>query len=100
MVFLTPSNNFTMTLNRTVTNVGDSMSTYKVKVQEPSGIRVIVKPQTLSFSNVKEQVQFAVTFSKSIRSTENRFYSEGFLMWVSLNENITVRSPISVLMKL
>ncbi|KAM0935307.1 putative cucumisin [Dioscorea sansibarensis] len=100
MVFLTPSNNFTVTLNRTVTNVGDSMSTYKVQVQEPNGITVIVKPETLSFSNVKEQVQFAVTFSKNIGSTENILYSEGFLTWVSLNGNITVRSPISVLLKL
>ncbi|KAJ0970923.1 hypothetical protein J5N97_018882 [Dioscorea zingiberensis] len=39
-VFLTKSNDYAMTVNRTVTNVGDAESSYTVQVTEPNGASV------------------------------------------------------------
>ncbi|KAK1261812.1 Subtilisin-like protease [Acorus gramineus] len=82
-----------VTFNRTVTNVGEGSSTYKVEVNAPVGVSVVVAPQTLSFRTLKEKMSFTVTFSL-LKSTAEGSYVEGQLRWVSAKH--TVRSPISV----
>ncbi|KAK1274322.1 Subtilisin-like protease [Acorus gramineus] len=47
---------------RTVTNVGEASSNYKVEVDEPRGVSVVVEPQILQFSRVNEKDYF-VTLS-------------------------------------
>ncbi|KAK1305545.1 Subtilisin-like protease SDD1 [Acorus calamus] len=82
-----------VTFNRTVMNVGEGSSTYKVEVDAPVGVSVVVAPQTLSFRTLKEKMSFTVTFSL-LKSTAEGSYVEGQLRWVSAKH--TVRSPISV----
>lgn len=45
---------------RTVTNVGDWNSVYKVKTRAPSGTMVTVKPEKLSFRRVGQKLSFLV----------------------------------------
>ncbi|KAH7687172.1 Peptidase S8 subtilisin-related protein [Dioscorea alata] len=96
MVFLTASNSYTVTVNRTVTNVGDATSTYSVTVVEPSGGSVTVNPETITFSSVNQQSQYSVTFSNSVGGTGTAAYSQGSLTWASSDGSTTVRSPIMV----
>ncbi|KAM0935302.1 putative cucumisin [Dioscorea sansibarensis] len=96
MTFLTASNSYTMTVNRTVTNVGDAESTYTVKVVEPSGASVTVTPETITFSSENEQTQYSVTFSNNVGGTGTATYSQGSLTWASSDGKTTVRSPIMV----
>ncbi|KAH7687173.1 Peptidase S8 subtilisin-related protein [Dioscorea alata] len=96
MVFLKTSNSYSVTVNRTVTNVGDAKSTYTVKVVEPSGAAVTVTPETITFSGENEQTQFSVTFSNNAQGTRMATYSQGSLTWVSSDGKTTVRSPIII----
>ena len=50
MVATSPGHAFKAEIPRTVTNVGDTESTYKAIISAPSGITVTVVPDTLSFS--------------------------------------------------
>ncbi|MQM23678.1 hypothetical protein Taro_056745 [Colocasia esculenta] len=81
----------TVSVNRTVTNVGAAGETYKVEVEEPAGVTVSVNPQTLRFSAVKEKQSFTVTVTKHGSATG---LFEGSLRWVSAKH--AVRSPIGV----
>ncbi|KAK1304825.1 Subtilisin-like protease SDD1 [Acorus calamus] len=77
---------------RTVTNVGEASSNYKVEIHEPRGVSVVVEPQILQFSQVNEKKDYFVTLS--INSSTKGSYAEGELRWVS--DKHFVRSPISV----
>lgn len=85
------------TFSRTVTNVGEAHSTYKVQIYNPPGVVISVKPATLYFSGVNQKLTYSVTFSRSSyggpRNGSSPF-SQGFINWVS--PNYFVRSPISV----
>jgi len=65
-----------VTVNRTVTNVGDAAAKYTVKVDVPKSVTVTVKPETLQFSKVNEKQTFTV-------SVTARGSAEGNLKWVS-----------------
>lgn len=46
--------------HRTVTNVGLPVSTYKAVIQTPPGLKVTVRPATLSFRSLGQKVSFTV----------------------------------------
>ncbi|XVF73321.1 hypothetical protein PTKIN_Ptkin12aG0192300 [Pterospermum kingtungense] len=83
--------NISFTYKRTVTNVGVPISTYKVSVEEPKGVSVIVKPSILSFKKLGEKLSYQVSFIGLGRTNK---YAFGSLVWVSGNHR--VRSPIAV----
>ncbi|XP_015085422.1 subtilisin-like protease SBT1.7 [Solanum pennellii] len=81
------------TYTRTVTNVGDATSSYKVEVASPKDVVVEVEPAELNFSELKQKLTYQVTFSKT-SSSSNIEVVEGFLKWTSNRHS--VRSPIAV----
>ncbi|XP_020080165.1 subtilisin-like protease SBT1.7 [Ananas comosus] len=86
-----------VTVDRTVTNVGDAVSTYEVKYDEPEGVRVEVTPDTLQFSRAGQMKDFQVTLSVEPGSPTVRMAGqvfEGQMAWVS--GKYYVRSPIAV----
>ncbi|XP_049377987.1 subtilisin-like protease [Solanum stenotomum] len=81
------------TYTRTVTNVGDATSSYKVEVASPKGVVVEVEPSELNFSELNQKLTYQVTFSKTT-SSSNIEVAEGFLKWTSNRHS--VRSPIAL----
>ncbi|KAG0468552.1 hypothetical protein HPP92_017880 [Vanilla planifolia] len=84
----------TVTVTRTVTNVGDTDTTYTVDFVEPEGVRIDVSPVTLDFKNVGEMKSYNVTISFKSTPMPPGDYSEGHLAWDS--GKYFVRSPIAV----
>lgn len=90
--FNSTATNATATYKRTLTNVGIPVSTYAVKVSEPQGISIIVRPQVLNFRKIGEKLSYKVSFiAKGIVSADSSF---GSVVWVS--DKHSVRSPIAV----
>ncbi|NP_001234257.2 subtilisin-like endoprotease precursor [Solanum lycopersicum] len=83
------------TYTRTVTNVGDAKSSYKVEVASPEGVAIEVEPSELNFSELNQKLTYQVTFSKTANSS-NTEVIEGFLKWTSNRHS--VRSPIALLL--
>ncbi|KAL1193133.1 Subtilisin-like protease SBT4.8 [Cardamine amara subsp. amara] len=85
---------FTVTFNRTVTNVGISNSKYKSKVVlgQGSKLKVMVSPSVLSMKSVNEKQSFVVTVSGS--DVNPKLPSSAQLIWYDGTHN--VRSPIVV----
>lgn len=86
--------NVTITLKRTVTNVGIPRSDYTVKINNPKGIAVIVKPEKLSFGSLGEKLSYQVSFVGLGGKEASGEFSFGSLVWVS--GKYAVRSPIAV----
>ncbi|KAK6158083.1 hypothetical protein DH2020_005397 [Rehmannia glutinosa] len=87
----------TQTYNRTVTNVGQPISSYVVEIVPPPGIDVIVEPSKLDFVEVNQKLQYQVTFSRP-NSTTNIGYVQGHIRWNSSKHS--VRSPIAVILQM
>ncbi|PSS29469.1 Subtilisin-like protease [Actinidia chinensis var. chinensis] len=68
-----------MTVSRTVTNVGPIMSVYFARVEAPHGINVIVEPSILAFNFTTKKLKFKVTFCSQFR-VQGR-YTFGYLYW-------------------
>ncbi|WMV43760.1 hypothetical protein MTR67_037145 [Solanum verrucosum] len=85
------------TYTRTVTNVGDAKSSYKVRIASPKGVVMKVKPSKLNFSMLNQKLTYQVTFSKTTNSSKSGVV-EGFLKWNSNRHS--VRSPIAVVFAL
>ncbi|XP_049415574.1 subtilisin-like protease isoform X2 [Solanum stenotomum] len=83
------------TYTRTVTNVGDATSSYKVEVASPKGVVIEVEPSELNFSKLNQKLTYQVTFSKTTNSS-NPEVVEGFLKWTSNRHS--VRSPIALVL--
>ncbi|KAG9442891.1 hypothetical protein H6P81_018745 [Aristolochia fimbriata] len=81
-----------LTVSRTVTNVGPVNSVYAVHVEHPPGVWVGVNPSILSFNSSIKQLTFSVTFH-SLLKVQGR-YSFGSLSW-SDGTHI-VRIPLAV----
>ncbi|KAJ3682089.1 hypothetical protein LUZ60_014662 [Juncus effusus] len=81
-----------VTVNRTVTNVGKVNEKYKVEIDMPKEVKVVVKPKELRFSAVNEKRSFTVTVI-----SKNKNGVEGNMKWVSKDH--VVRSPIAVVAK-
>ncbi|XP_055821399.1 subtilisin-like protease [Solanum dulcamara] len=83
------------TYTRTVTNVGDATSSYKVEIASPKGVVVEVEPSELNFSQLNQKLTYQVIFSKTTNSTKPGIV-EGFLKWTSNRHS--VRSPIALML--
>ncbi|MBA0592387.1 hypothetical protein Gorai_009369 [Gossypium raimondii] len=92
--FKQKARNVMFTYKRTVTNVGIPKSTYKVSVEVPKGVSVIVSPKVLSFTELNEELSYEVSFTGLSRNKTVAGSSFGSLVWVS--GNYRVRSPIAV----
>uniref|UniRef100_M1BBG6 Subtilisin-like protease n=1 Tax=Solanum tuberosum TaxID=4113 RepID=M1BBG6_SOLTU len=79
--------------SRTVMNVGQANSTYRVEIDSPPGLDVKVEPTTLVFSEVKQALSYQVTFTP-LDTIPNTTFNQGSLRWIS--EKHIVRSPIAV----
>lgn len=88
-----PNLSGSVTVTRTVKNVGSPAATYIAHVQNPNGIRVSVKPSILKFKNIGEEKNFKVTF-KAIRGMATNNYVFGKLIWSDGKHYVT--SPIVV----
>ncbi|MCD7466891.1 hypothetical protein HAX54_003970 [Datura stramonium] len=84
------------TYTRTVTNVGEAISTYRVEIVSPRMVSVVVKPSTLKFSKLNQKMTYRVTFSTTTNIT-NMEVVHGYLKWTS-NRHF-VRSPIAVVLQ-
>ncbi|KAG6427966.1 hypothetical protein SASPL_112214 [Salvia splendens] len=74
--FSSSAKNTTSTYKRRVTNVGIAVSSYAVKVSEPQGISIIVRPRVLNFRKIGQKLSYKVTFiAKGIVSTNFSFGS-------------------------
>ncbi|KAK4794943.1 hypothetical protein SAY86_012937 [Trapa natans] len=78
-------------IRRKVTNVGEAKSVYTVKVAEPEGVRVRVRPRQLAFERIGQTLSYKVWL---ISRRVGLRPSEGHLRWI--NAKYQVRSPISV----
>ncbi|KAH0460737.1 hypothetical protein IEQ34_008312 [Dendrobium chrysotoxum] len=87
---ITKGKPFSATFHRTVTNVGDSNSNYKVNVTAPSGLKITVDPQILSFQSLLEKKSFEV----KLEGETNETLISASLVWSDGVHN--VRSPIVV----
>ncbi|KAI3960999.1 hypothetical protein MKW92_048139 [Papaver armeniacum] len=77
---------------RTVTYVGRGPATFKAFTQDPSGVKVAVKPNVIKFKKTGERKSFRVHFLPS--ETTNNTFIIGSLSWIS--GLYQVRSPIAV----
>ncbi|KAM5551579.1 hypothetical protein ABKV19_026428 [Rosa sericea] len=77
--------------HRTVTNVGSSNSTYRVKVVAPLGLKINVNPSVLSFTSLGQKKSFVVTIKGPIKKSN---LVSASLVW---DDGVfQVRSPIVV----
>ncbi|XP_024012149.1 subtilisin-like protease SBT4.10 isoform X6 [Eutrema salsugineum] len=88
------NSSFTVTFNRTVTNLGSPNSTYKSEIVLNHGSKLSIKvsPSVLSMKSVNEKQSFAVTVSGS--DLDPKLPSSANLIWSDGTHN--VRSPIVV----
>ncbi|KAH0655057.1 hypothetical protein KY285_029939 [Solanum tuberosum] len=84
------------TYTRTVTNVGEAVSSYVVEIVPPQGVDVKVNPPLLNFSELNQKKTYKVTFSRGSSSSTTKFV-QGYLRWTSSKH--FVRSPIVVTFK-
>ncbi|KAM7491305.1 hypothetical protein LguiA_034226 [Lonicera macranthoides] len=84
--------NFSQSFTRTVTNVGDAISSYTVTVIIPPQVNVVVTPNRLNFTGVNQQLTYTVTFSRAVATTG---IFQGYLTWAS-SFRYAVRSQMSV----
>ncbi|KAM0908673.1 hypothetical protein ACQ4PT_015298 [Festuca glaucescens] len=82
------------TVTRRVRNVGAAPAVYDVRVHEPRGVSVSVRPSRLEFAAAGEEKEFAVTF----RAKEGSFlpgeYVFGRMVWADGAGRHRVRSPL------
>ncbi|XP_057975333.1 subtilisin-like protease SBT1.7 [Malania oleifera] len=80
---------------RTVTNVGNSVATYKVSVSTQMGasVRISVEPDTLNFTQLNQKKNYTVTFN--CNAMPYGTYGFASLEWTDGKHK--VRSPITVL---
>lgn len=79
-------------ITRRVKNVG-TIGTYTVRVQEPRGISVTVKPTKLEFSGLGVEKEYKVVLEAQ-KSASTEDYVFGSLVWSDGKHH--VRSPIAV----
>ncbi|GJM90847.1 hypothetical protein PR202_ga07167 [Eleusine coracana subsp. coracana] len=84
-----------VTVSRTVTNVGPAEATYRVTVEAPAGVDVSVEPEELAFTMYSSKnATFKVTFTA--RQMVQGVYTFGSLAWSDHGEEHLVRIPIAV----
>ncbi|CAI7903739.1 unnamed protein product [Closterium sp. NIES-53] len=78
-------------VTRTVTNVGQSRSTYSISGKPPQGVQVTVGPRSLTLAP-GEKKSYTVTFTVDTPSNEFKY---GYLVWAD-DQGHSVRSPLVV----
>ncbi|GMH18417.1 hypothetical protein Nepgr_020258 [Nepenthes gracilis] len=90
-VFLQKEAGSTLTLRRTVTNVGHPLSNYLVRVTPFKGAKIDVKPRVLNFTKLNQKLSYEVTFTSILQQSAPEI---GYLVW---KDGIhRVRSPIVI----
>ncbi|EOY27864.1 Subtilase family protein, putative isoform 1 [Theobroma cacao] len=94
--FAIPNLNGTVTITRTVTNVGSSNSKYYFSVKPPPGVHVKASPSILFFDHIGQKQSFSITVSpKDFGPIAKRSaYGFGFYTWT--DGFYRVRSPMAV----
>jgi hypothetical protein len=88
-----PSNLTTVReFHRTVTNVGEGISTYTVSVTPMSGLKVNVMPDKLEFKTKYEKLSYKLTIEGPALLDEAVTF--GYLSWADAGGKHVVRSPI------
>ena len=87
-----PNLRASVTITRTVTNVGPIHSTYVASVECPLGVQIVVRPQMLVFNSTVKKRSFTVTLSSSHKVIGGYYF--GSLSWSDGTRR--VKSPISV----
>ncbi|XP_073144431.1 subtilisin-like protease SBT4.14 [Henckelia pumila] len=77
---------------RTVTNVGAPVSVYNATVKAPSGVEIVVKPTSLSFTRALQKRRFKVVVT--VKPKQDGVFGSGSLTWRSFHHS--VRSPIVI----
>ncbi|KAI3926606.1 hypothetical protein MKW98_014253 [Papaver atlanticum] len=88
--------NGTMTVTRTVTNVGSSKSSYVSAYKAPEGFSVKISPKTLAFRHVDEKKSFTITVKQrkgKMKPKSGKYYF-GWYRWTDGVH--VVRSPLVV----
>ncbi|XP_008238728.1 PREDICTED: subtilisin-like protease SBT1.2 [Prunus mume] len=81
---------------RTVKNVGEANSTYKLDILAPHKVDVNVSPEVLKFTKVKQTITYRVKFvAQDGAGKDGVLFGKGYLRWVSDKHNVT--SPIVVI---
>ncbi|KAG5582743.1 hypothetical protein H5410_053370 [Solanum commersonii] len=88
--FSIPKESSTQTYTRTVTNIGEAISAYTVKVFGLKGVEVTVQPKILKFTELNQEASYNVT----VKSFDLTGHSQGYIIWSS--DRHSVRSPIKV----
>ncbi|OVA20908.1 Peptidase S8/S53 domain [Macleaya cordata] len=91
--------NGTMTVKRTVTNVGGSRSVYFSTVKPPVGFSVKIFPRILVFSRVGEKKSFTITVTDVRKgdTSKNNMKGEYSFGWYNWGDGVhVVRSPLVV----
>ncbi|KAK1577783.1 hypothetical protein Q3G72_024762 [Acer saccharum] len=91
VVFPEKTSGTTMTLHRTVTNVGSPVSNYHAVVSQFKGCSVTVEPTALNFTGKHQKLSYKITFKTKSQQTIPEF---GGLIWKDAVHK--VRSPIVV----
>ncbi|XP_010272679.1 PREDICTED: subtilisin-like protease SBT5.6 [Nelumbo nucifera] len=87
--------NGTMTVNRTVTNVGGGKSVYFASIIPPLGVSVKIYPRVLSFSRVGEKKSFTITVKA--KDSQVHIRDEYVFGWYIWSDGIHhVRSPMAI----
>lgn len=83
-----------ITVRRTITNVGPTEATYRAVVEAPTGVEVCVEPPVITFTKGgSKSLTFTVTF-KAKRRVQGG-YTFGSLTWLD-DMTHSVRIPIAV----
>ncbi|KAL3834548.1 hypothetical protein ACJIZ3_009284 [Penstemon smallii] len=90
-VFPESTNITTLTLHRTVTNVGPPVSSYHVAISMFKGAFVKVEPARLDFTSKRQKISFKVTFTTKSRQTTPEY---GSIIWKDGMHK--VRSPVVI----
>lgn len=90
-VFPENSNSTVLTLQRTATNVGPVVSSYRVVISPFKGAIVKVEPARLEFSSKVKKITYKITFITKSRQLMPEF---GAIVWK--NAVYKVRSPVAI----
>ncbi|MED6167672.1 Subtilisin-like protease 3 [Stylosanthes scabra] len=92
--------NTSLSYTRTLTNVGPANSTYTLEGEAPLAVTVRITPPKITFKEVKEKVTYTVEFIPDDQSLRgNHTFAQGYIEWVSVSEDYSVNTPISVIFK-
>jgi hypothetical protein len=80
-------------LTQTLTKVFEEAETYKVTVNVPEHVKVIITPTTLEFKEPKETRSYTVEFVSEDGGNRNSGWDFGHISWE--NQKHRVRSPVA-----